>query len=157
VSARAANRTMCADCGGELRRTANGRFLERRCDECTYKGRVARWGKAEADKSLRGTMAMRKVWEKRKATETFRSAEERKWREQVSRMTKLAVSLGFLAPLDGQRCADCGKAAQCYDHRDYSQPLLVAAVCLQCNASRRKGLMPTRITPATNDPEAGHG
>jgi hypothetical protein len=42
-------------------------------------------------------------------------------------------------------CADCGKQAECYDHRDYGRPLNVAAVCLACNL-RRKSAAPRRWT-----------
>jgi hypothetical protein len=33
-------------------------------------------------------------------------------------------------------CADCGRPAECYDHRDYSRPLHVEPVCLSCNVLR---------------------
>jgi hypothetical protein len=36
-------------------------------------------------------------------------------------------------------CEDCGKTAECYDHRDYGRPLDVAAVCLSCNLRRKSG------------------
>lgn len=73
-----------------------------------------------------------------------RTPEQIEWRHAIGQLTKKAVRLGFLPKLDGSiRCADCGlRPAQCYDHRDYSQPLMVAPVCLNCNASRHKGAMP---------------
>lgn len=37
------------------------------------------------------------------------------------------------------RCADCGKQAKEYDHRDYRKPLDVAPVCLHCNRKRGPG------------------
>lgn len=36
-------------------------------------------------------------------------------------------------------CADCSRQAEEYDHRDYSKPLDVAAVCRKCNARRGPG------------------
>lgn len=35
------------------------------------------------------------------------------------------------------QCADCGGAADRYDHRDYGRPLSVDPVCRSCN--RRRG------------------
>lgn len=43
---------------------------------------------------------------------------------------------GDLPPLSELRCADCGKPAECYDHRDYNHPLRVEAVCRSCNVVR---------------------
>lgn len=47
-----------------------------------------------------------------------------------------AVRVGRLPPARGQTCADCGGLACEYDHRDYSRPLDVAAVCHPCNVRR---------------------
>lgn len=33
-------------------------------------------------------------------------------------------------------CADCGKQARDWDHRDYTKPLEVVAVCHSCNVRR---------------------
>lgn len=33
-------------------------------------------------------------------------------------------------------CVDCGKSAECYDHREYAKPLQVEAVCKRCNILR---------------------
>lgn len=33
-------------------------------------------------------------------------------------------------------CVDCGEQAQCYDHRDYLEPLVVEPVCDPCNYHR---------------------
>ncbi len=40
------------------------------------------------------------------------------------------------------RCADCGKKAKVYDHRDYSKPLEVEPVCVRCNVRRGRGWSP---------------
>ena len=51
-----------------------------------------------------------------------------------------AVRAGRLPRADSLACADCGKPAMDYDHRDYSQPLVVEAVCRPCNKLRGPGL-----------------
>lgn len=47
-----------------------------------------------------------------------------------------AVRQGLLAHPSTCECADCGKPASDYDHRDYSQPLAVVPVCRSCNKLR---------------------
>lgn len=47
-----------------------------------------------------------------------------------------AIIVGTLPPAREFHCADCGTAAQCYDHRDYSEPLNVVPVCTSCNIRR---------------------
>lgn len=48
-----------------------------------------------------------------------------------------AIRGGTLPPPSEYECCDCGKPATLYDHRDYTQPLLVDPVCHSCN--RRRG------------------
>ena len=47
-----------------------------------------------------------------------------------------AIKTGKLAPAKIHLCVDCGKNAECYDHRDYNKPLDVVPVCRKCNHSR---------------------
>lgn len=47
-----------------------------------------------------------------------------------------AVRSGKLPRADTLACADCGRRAAHYDHRDYNRPLDVQAVCRSCNAKR---------------------
>ncbi len=47
-----------------------------------------------------------------------------------------AIRRGTLKPATEFACVDCARAAQCYDHRDYSKPLEVAPVCFSCNVLR---------------------
>lgn len=54
----------------------------------------------------------------------------------VYAVMRLAIRHGFLAPVKTLKCVDCGKAAECYDHRDYNKPLAVAPVCIGCNVRR---------------------
>lgn len=53
-------------------------------------------------------------------------------------MVTAAIRYGDLPSLrDGStQCADCGKPASEYDHRDYLKPLEVEAVCRVCNERR---------------------
>lgn len=59
---------------------------------------------------------------------------------------------GVLPDPHTQVCADCGKPAFCYDHRDYSRPLDVAPVCRSCNWHRwpAKQFMAGAQAPAAN-------
>lgn len=41
-------------------------------------------------------------------------------------------------------CVDCGEQSQCYDHRDYLEPLSVDPVCGPCNY--RRGLATNTFT-----------
>ena len=62
--------------------------------------------------------------------------------EQTSPAHKLvnrAVVNGVLPHPKKRRCADCGKKATCYDHRDYSKPLDVVPLCQSCNLLRGHG------------------
>lgn len=71
-----------------------------------------------------------------------RTDAEIKWREYVTRITLTAVKLGFLPDPVDCACVDCGRNAECFDHRDYSKPLAVEPVCLACNSGRYRGEMP---------------
>lgn len=55
-----------------------------------------------------------------------------------------AVKDGDLPNPHDRRCADCGNPAEVYEHRNYTRPLDVVAVCQGCNL--RRG-------PAELDPE----
>jgi hypothetical protein len=48
-----------------------------------------------------------------------------------------AIRNGLFQRADSRSCADCGKQAFGYDHRDYSKPLDIEPVCRSCN--RRRG------------------
>lgn len=43
---------------------------------------------------------------------------------------------GRLSPPSDHQCADCGRPAEQYDHRDYNKPLDVQPVCRSCNVMR---------------------
>lgn len=138
----------CPDCGGpKPRNPYTGRISNLRCEPCEEKHRVTRYGPILSPRERRAatSTSMKAAWARRKAQGEFRTVAEKRIRDLATKYVRAAIKAGFLAPVAGQACADCGKPAECYDHRDYSQPLLVVAVCLPCNASRRKGLMPARI------------
>lgn len=47
---------------------------------------------------------------------------------------------GELPTASDFNCTDCGgRRADCYDHRDYGEPLLVVPVCYSCNVMRGPG------------------
>lgn len=52
----------------------------------------------------------------------------------------IEVRAGRIANPKTLKCVDCGKRAQCYDHRDYAKPLEVNPVCRSCNKFRGPGL-----------------
>lgn len=54
----------------------------------------------------------------------------------ASSAVNAAVKSGRLPPPSTCACADCGKPARDYDHRDYSKPLDVQPVCRSCNKLR---------------------
>jgi|SRR6185503_4964359 len=61
--------------------------------------------------------------------------------ETSRKLTRYAVKIGFLPHPSLYICMDCKwRQAQCYDHRDYSKPLDVDAVCLACNSHRHRGI-----------------
>lgn len=60
----------------------------------------------------------------------------RKIRGAVQAKVFKAVQKGLLQHPSKLSCADCGRQAAAYDHRDYSQPLKVDPVCKRCNKLR---------------------
>ena len=56
-----------------------------------------------------------------------------------------AVKARRIVPATSLPCADCGETAAAYDHRDYTQPLTVEAVCDQCNLRRGPAALDIRI------------
>lgn len=55
----------------------------------------------------------------------------------LHKTVKAAVLGGKIPDAKTLPCDDCGATAYCYDHRDWTKPLLVAPVCRKCN--RRRG------------------
>lgn len=50
-----------------------------------------------------------------------------------------ALRDGRLPPVRELKCVDCGRQAECYDHRDYLKPLDVEPLCKRCDLQRGKG------------------
>jgi len=59
---------------------------------------------------------------------------------RASNQVQKAIREGRLLKPTNYQCADCGKPATQYDHRDYRKPLDVAPVCRSCNIRRGPGL-----------------
>ena len=57
-------------------------------------------------------------------------------RERAYGTLAYAIRKGDLKPAKAFSCVDCGKPATCYDHRAYSEPLVVDPVCDLCNKRR---------------------
>lgn len=51
-----------------------------------------------------------------------------------------AVRNGTIPHFSNFNCVDCGKPAQCYEHRDYNKPLEVEPTCKSCNTRRRPAI-----------------
>lgn len=51
---------------------------------------------------------------------------------------------GVLSAAADHPCVDCGKPARDWDHRDYTKPLDVQAVCRGCNQHRGAASFPKR-------------
>ena len=47
-----------------------------------------------------------------------------------------AIATFYWHPAKLFKCVGCGVQATCWDHRDYSKPLLVFPVCNRCNILR---------------------
>lgn len=76
--------------------------------------------------------------------------------ELSRQITKFAVKVGFLIHPSNYICVDCRRRqAECYDHRDYTKPLDVEAVCLPCNSSRGRGIPFHKPTADIFPPQVG--
>jgi hypothetical protein len=67
---------------------------------------------------------------------------------QAASKVNQAVKKGLLPHVSTLICVDCGKPAQCYEHRDYNKPLEVVPTCKGCNI-RRGPAIP--LNQETND------
>jgi hypothetical protein len=55
-------------------------------------------------------------------------------------LVQYRVHTGAMRPASDFPCADCGKPATDYDHRDYNKPLEVEPTCRSCNLLRGPAL-----------------
>lgn len=78
----------------------------------------------------------------------FYSKPKRDGQAQAAAAVNKAVRNGILPSVFTLTCVDCGKPAQCYEHRDYNKPLEVEPTCKSCN-TRRGPAIPLTIKEAT--------
>lgn len=62
--------------------------------------------------------------------------EYRRYRAWSNNLVRKAIERGWMQPAGELSCDDCYEPATCYDHRDYTKPLDVDAVCESCNTLR---------------------
>lgn len=67
--------------------------------------------------------------------------ERRAIRGHAHTIVARAIREGNLPRPSASACMDCGQPAEQYDHRDYTQPLKVEAVCRRCNLRRGPALV----------------
>ena len=78
------------------------------------------------------------------------SVERSKWTKWAMGKVARAIRRGELSRIgDDTACADCGKRATEYDHRDYAKPIDVVAVCHSCNLKRGSAMWPRGELPNT--------
>lgn len=63
-------------------------------------------------------------------------AERKCGRLSTDNKMSYATAHGKLPKVSTQKCVDCGRVAEHYDHRKYSEPLKVEPVCRICNYKR---------------------
>ena len=66
-------------------------------------------------------------------------------KNKVYALVKSAVYKNKLPSPYSLKCVDCGADATIYDHRDYSKPLEVEAVCHSCNIIRGPAIYPEAL------------
>lgn len=119
-----------------------------RCSECEEK-RIASENEAKlARAKYKQRTADRKAHRVAIGIDGFRKrgAPELRLRRAAHAFTRAAIASGFLVDPTSCACTDCGKQAECYDHRDYSKPMAVDPVCRSCNNIRGCGFMPPLVT-----------
>jgi hypothetical protein len=62
--------------------------------------------------------------------------EYNRYRTWSNNLVRKVIALGWMEPPTALSCHDCEAPATCYDHRDYTKPLAVEAVCESCNTLR---------------------
>ena len=69
----------------------------------------------------------------------FRIARESlmgKRRSKSALWVSKAIKLGIIHHHSFCACVDCGRPAECYDHRDYTMPHIIVPVCARCDSKR---------------------
>lgn len=154
----------CRACGGPKERDSHGRIRGWYCTKCSNELRK-KYGLnlcgSEAPGHDRWTCpeCSRIYWERRReaaargaATRAKNNATWRKpfnaekfWQSRAHSAVQAAIKRGILPNLKSgdYACADCGKVALEYDHRDYGRPLDVDPVCRSCNHARGTAVWPS--------------
>ena len=57
-------------------------------------------------------------------------------KQQAHTLVAAEIRHGNISHPSEHKCVDCGRDAECYDHRDYANPLYVQPVCFSCNIIR---------------------
>lgn len=94
------------------------------CPDCGWEG-------------IRGSAAIRCA--QCAADNHWRKVEARKNMQPAHAAVNRAIRHGELRPATEFDCVDCGRPAECYDHRDYLKPLDVDPVCKRCDNKRGPG------------------
>lgn len=81
-------------------------------------------------------------------------AQQERLRTVASLAVRKAIRAGELRPARERMCTDCGHRSEVYDHRDYSNPLVVDPVCRSCNAKRGPAVI--RGKPVASPEPEGH-
>lgn len=94
-----------------------------------------------AAKNPRGPRVERSAEERRllRIAAVRRCQEKRPLMLRAHRAVKAAIERRELLAAGLHSCADCGRGATEYDHRDYTKPLEVEPVCHPCNIRRGPG------------------
>lgn len=131
----------CSACAVVVQREYWANRLPYWCSKCTNP-----WAcpscKAKKYERMKLAAANRK---RKSGSNYFRPLNAEKWWQSRSHsMVKAAVEKGLLPDLrNGEyACADCGKVAHEYDHRDYGRPFDVDPVCRSCNKRRGTAVWP---------------
>lgn len=121
-----------------------------RCSECEEKERAVKDEFKRRRDQREREAAERKAQRVELGIEGFRKrgTPELSLRSAAHAFTRVAIANGFLVDPRTCKCTDCQKQAECYDHRDYSKPMLVEPVCKRCNSSRGRGFMPPLVSEA---------
>ena len=111
-------------------------------------GAVSQWKTSGIPKArlqfLRLALRIPKASESKERTVPFgynnwRDLVMQKRRSLAYKAVSRAVRDGTIPPARALKCVDCGAPALCYDHRDYSKPLMIEPVCRRCNSIRGPG------------------
>ena len=98
-----------------------------KCFRCLYE-----WiPKSEEIKTCANKKCRTPYWDKARNKLNFYFM--RGWAANVVRNAKMR---GYVGQPSFQKCVDCGKKSDHWEHRNYARPLIVVPVCRSCNKKR---------------------